>query len=193
MKPRALLVPLACIASAWSCVDRAGPSEAAPSAAALAPGGSEAGGCDAGDDGSSRSPPRVGDAASDATLDAGEASTVFDCAVNVEIGQLVPATCAVVDPVSRRVGRLEWTCGGGPARLTLGDLVLVGAVQGDAVSLSACRDDPMSWLSGHYETVSVAADMAVGRGALTYTRASGVSCARTFADCGATASVTILQ
>lgn len=145
----------------------------------------------------------VGSDASDATdassgADAGPptappAPVAFDCAAYVEVGQLWPATCAVVDPVSHRVGRLEWICAGGAARLTLGDIELTGSVDGDSVELTECREDPVSWLEGHYETVEVSANLVTMSGVLSFTRASGLSCARVFADCNATAGVVLKQ
>ena len=126
--------------------------------------------------------PDAGDAASDAP---------FDCALFVDIAQIQPTTCAVVDPISHRVGRLEWRCAGGGARLTLGSLVLEGTVTGGELSLSACREDPVSWLDGHYEVVEVSANIAAKAGAVTFHRATGLACPRVFTDCSATGGVTL--
>lgn len=117
----------------------------------------------------------------------------YDCEALVEIEQLRPTSCAVTDPVSHRVGRLRWVCAGGAAQLALGGLVLHGTVIGDAVELAACRDDPVSWLDGHYEAVSLSADLTARRGALTYARASGLACPRVFTDCSATAGAALLE
>lgn len=127
----------------------------------------------------------------DASDDGGGAPPVFDCEAYVEVGQLLPTTCAVVDPVSRRVGHLEWVCAGGPARLSLDGFALSGTVDGDVIELAACRDDPVSWLYGRYETVRVAANLATKSGALTFGRGFGESCARVFPDCSATAAVVV--
>ncbi|MCW5815077.1 MAG: hypothetical protein KIT84_28885 [Labilithrix sp.] len=144
---------------------------------------------DAGDDASADA--GAGDCDAPDAGDGGDDTPPFDCEMAIEVGRLSPATCAVVDPVSHRVGRLRWVCGGGPARLGLGDLVLDGSVNDDVLELSACREDPVSWLDGHYELVSISADLRVERGSLSFSRATGLSCARAFNDCNATASVTL--
>jgi len=115
----------------------------------------------------------------------------FDCEAHLTVDQLKPATCAVVDPVSHRVGHLQWVCAGGPARLTLGSLVLTGTVTGHTASLFVCREDPVSWLSGHYETVSVELELVVKKGALGFERATGLACPKVYTDCSGTAGVVL--
>jgi hypothetical protein len=134
-------------------------------------------------------PPMCG---TDHPPDAAPPPPSFDCDIRLVVDQLLPTTCAVVDPVSHRVGRLRFVCAGGPARLTLGDLEIDGVMSNDTVELSLCREDAVSWLSGHYETIHVSADLVAKRGVLSFSRATGLSCPRVFTDCNATTSVSLL-
>lgn len=168
--------------------DISGPSAPRADTAAAGDGEDADGDGVSADDGGVTTPALDASAVCDASL-----PPAFDCEAYIEIGQLLPTTCAVVDPVSRRVGHLQWICAGGAARLTLGSLELTGSVQGHALELATCREDPVSWLQGHYESIQISANLAAMSGSLSFARASGLSCPRVFTDCSAAARVTLIQ
>jgi hypothetical protein len=137
----------------------------------------------------------VEDAGVGQLLDGGDASNAtdagFDCSAVLEVAQLQPTTCPFVDPVSQRIADLHWVCAGGPARLALKDFELQGAVTGNTVEVSGCREDPNANFDGWYETITLSVDLRVNKGTLTFARAAGTDCARLWRECSATAGVTL--